>query len=137
MTLLFGVDLDLLKLPLFAIIAATAAITALAKARGADPVFWSAVTLIGAPFFSVLVLFLVEYFGEYPTIVNPESTFYLIISAGAWFAFVALYVRFWVGRRRASPHAMWSCPNSRYLNQPYALICEACNQPFQESFRTF
>ena len=137
MTLLLGVDLDLLKLPLVAVIAATSAIAALAKARGAEPFFWAGVTLIGAPFFSLLVLFLVEYLGGYPSIVNAESTFYLIVSAGVWFALVALFVRFWVGHRRPNPHAMWSCPNCRYLNQHYSLVCEACNQAFQKSFRTF
>ncbi len=137
MVLLLGVDLDLLKMPLVAVIAATSAIAALAKARGAEPIFWAGVTLLGAPVFALIVLFLVEYFGEYPSIVNPESTFYLIISIVVWFALVALYVRFWVGHRRANPHAMWSCPNCRYLNQHYAVVCEACNQPFQESFRTF
>lgn len=137
MVLLFDVDLDLLKLPLVAIIAATAAIAALARARGADPVFWAGVTLLGAPVFSLLILLLVEYFGEYPSLVNPETAFYSIVSLGAWFAVVALYVRFWVGHRRPNPHAMWSCPGCRYLNQPYAVICEACGQPFEKSFRTY
>jgi hypothetical protein len=48
----------------------------------------------------------------------------------AWVGLVTLYVRFGLSARRAAPSERWSCPNCRFLNYRYALICEACKQPW-------
>jgi len=57
--------------------------------------------------------------------------------AGAWLALVTIYIWIFVGRKRVKPSGMWSCPNCKYLNKEYALVCEACGQSFQQSFRSF
>jgi hypothetical protein len=30
----------------------------------------------------------------------------------------------------AKPDGMWSCKNCSYLNKQYAVVCEACRQPY-------
>jgi hypothetical protein len=132
-----SLDIRTLRLIIIAIVVGVAAISALAKARGANPKFWGGVSLLGAVAFPSVVLFLVAYFGQYPSLFNVETPFWLFVSFISWFGLLAVCVRFVVGRRRPNPHARWSCPNCKYLNQHYALICEACGLPFQNSFRTF
>jgi hypothetical protein len=43
---------------------------------------------------------------------------------------MAFCTRFLLGIGRAKPSGMWSCPNCKYLNQHYAVVCEACSQPY-------
>jgi hypothetical protein len=43
---------------------------------------------------------------------------------------VALYVRFKVGSQLPKPERIWTCSECKYLNESYALFCNACNQPW-------
>ena len=87
-----------------------------------------------------LVPFLVGFFttilfGTTPDYLKGNVQVLFFISAIAWVAVLAFCARFLLGRKYANPGGMWSYPNCKYLNQPYAVICEACRQPFEAKAR--
>ncbi len=57
-------------------------------------------------------------------------------SLGVGLGIIAFCARFLLGRSLEKPSGMWSCANCKYLNQHYAVICEACKQPYTKSIRT-
>jgi len=112
------------------LIAATAGIAAFARGRGGKPWLWGALTVIGyflVPFF---VTFFAVLFGADPKEVKQDAQFWFFISAVTWVALLAFCARFLLGHSYAKPGGLWSCPNCKYLNKPYAVICEACRQPY-------
>jgi hypothetical protein len=54
----------------------------------------------------------------------------IVIASYVWVGVIAVCTRFLIGMSREKPGGMWSCPNCKYLNQHYAVVCEACQQPF-------
>jgi len=118
---------------LFAIIlliAATVGITSLARGRGGNPWLWGTLTFVGY-FVSPYVIILLATFAHlFPRPVGENAQFFSFLISIVWVAVMAFCARFLLGRKHAKPDGMWSCPHCRYLNQPYAVICEACRQPF-------
>jgi len=112
------------------LIAATAGIAAFARGRGGKPWLWGTLTVTGyflVPFFVTLFAVL---FGADPKEVKQDAQFWFFISAVAWVALLAFCARFLLGRSYAKPDGMWSCSHCKYLNQSYAVVCEACREPY-------
>jgi ABC-type Na+ efflux pump permease subunit len=113
------------------LIAATSGIASFARGRGGNPWIWGAMTVAGYFLVPFLVGFLATIFGANPAHLKEDAQVLFFISAIAWVAALAFCARFLLGRKYANPGGMWSCPNCKYLNQPYAVICEACRQPYE------
>ena len=113
------------------LIAATSGIAALARGRGGNPWLWGTLTIAGYFAVPYLVAFLAALFGVIPKDMKEDAQILFFVSAIAWVALLAFCARFLLGRKYANPGGMWSCPNCKYLNQPYAVICEACRQPYK------
>jgi hypothetical protein len=101
-------------------------ISAYARARGGNPVLWGAVA--GAGY--VIIIWIVPMFLTLPA--ESDARLWIILGAFGWVGAIALVTRFGIGSGRKKPSGMWNCPNCRYLNQHYAVICEACKHPFGE-----
>jgi hypothetical protein len=113
------------------LIAATSGIAALARGRGGNPWLWGAMTVIGYFVVPFLVALFAALCGANASHLKEDAQLWFFVSAIAWVAVLAFCARFLLGRKYANPGGMWSCPSCRYLNQPYAVICEACRQPYE------
>ena len=109
------------------LIVAAGGIGAYARGRGGNPVAWGSLGIGGYVVIAYLGPVIMASFGR-P--VDPDSRIWLILVAAAWVGIVAFCARFLLGSTREKPSGMWSCPNCKYLNQQYAVICEACQQPY-------
>ncbi len=119
------------------LIAATAGIAGFARGRGGKPWLWGTLTVAGyflVPFFVTISAVL---FGTDPKQVKESAQVWFYVSAIAWVAVLAFCARFLLGRDYAKPDGMWSCSNCKYLNQQYAVICEACKQPYRSKALPF
>ena len=115
------------------LIAATAGIAAFARGRGGKPWLWGTLRVVGyflVPFF---VTIFAVVFGADPAEVKKDAQLWFFVSAVSWVALLAFCARFVLGRNYAKPDGMWSCPNCKYLNKHYAVVCEACRQPYGKS----
>lgn len=101
---------------------AVSGIAALARGRGASPVFSGTIAALGWAAIRFGGLFLIP---------PGDGVLLLMLGSWAWLAAVALYLRFVVGARMAKPDGKWSCSNCSYLNNSSSVICEACQQPYQ------
>ena len=110
-------------LEIIGLVVAVTGITALARGRGASPVVMGTAAVAG--------WVLIEYGGQF-LLPRGTSAYALILPAWAWVGLVALYVRFIVGASRPKPDSKWNCSNCRYLNNASSVICEACQQPWQQ-----
>jgi len=112
------------------LIAAGSGIAAYARGRSGNPWLWGALA-IGGYFFAVWIapIFI-------PIARDPEVHFWSTVAGFAWVGVIAFCARFLLGLSRKKPSGIWSCPNCRYLNQQYAVICEACKHPFGEPVAT-
>lgn len=111
------------------LIITTGGIAAYARARGGNPYLWGTVSVVGFVAFQLFGGFLLALF-HIP--LDADSGWILLGLSFAWVGIVAIFTRFLLGMGRAKPSGMWSCPNCRYLNQPYAVVCEACSAPYVE-----
>ena len=101
-----------------------------AHGRGGKPWRWGTLTAAGdflAPF---LVVFFAAMFGAAPKALRVDSQLWFFVSAAAWVAVLGFCARFLLGRSYAKPDGLWSCSDCKYLNQRYAVICEASKQPY-------
>ena len=115
------------------LIAATAGIAAFARGRGGKPWLWGTLTVVGYFLVPFLVSFFAAAFGANPLVIKENGQLLFFISAVSWVAAVAFCARFLLGRGYEKPSGMWSCPNCKYLNKQYAVVCEACRQPYGKS----
>lgn len=108
------------------LIIATSGIAAFARGRGGNTYLWGTMTAGGYLFIAYL---LPRFF---PPITDPEGTRYLFFAAAiAWVGAIAFCARYLLGsRRKEKPSGMWTCPECKYLNQRYAVQCEACKRPY-------
>ena len=113
------------------LVVATSGIASFARGRGGNPWVWGAMTVVGYFAVPFLVAFSAAMFGVNLGHLKEDAQLWFFISAIAWVAVLAFCARFLLGRKYANPGGMWSCPNCKYLNQPYAVICEACRQPYK------
>lgn len=112
------------------LIAATGGIVAFARGRGGKPWLWGVLTVVGYFIVPALVAFCAVLLGADPKGVKESGQLWFYVSAVAWVAVLAFCARFLLGRGYAKPNGMWSCKNCKYLNKHYAVICEACREPY-------
>lgn len=110
----------------------TGGITAFARGRGGNPWVWGVLTVVGYFLVPLVVTFVAVLLGADPKSVKADAQLWFFASAIAWVAIMGFCARFLLGHGRKKPSGMWSCPNCKYLNQHYAVICEACKHPFGE-----
>jgi hypothetical protein len=79
-----------------------------------------------------LVTIFAVMFGANPKSVKENAEIWFYVSALTWVAIIAFCARFLLGMGHAKPDGMWSCKNCTYLNKQYAVICEACQQPYSQ-----
>jgi nitrate/nitrite transporter NarK len=119
-------------LEIILLIAAASGIAAYARARGGNTYVWGGVGVAGY----VLIQYVGPIFlASLGRPLDPDSRVWLFVAALAWLGVVAFSARFLLGRTREKPSGMWSCPNCTYLNQQYAVLCEACKQPYAKPSR--
>jgi hypothetical protein len=109
------------------LIAATTTVGAYARGRGGKPWLWGGIALGGYLF---LWLF-VPYF--HPSGLGSDWEWIGMILPWAWIGLVAIYARFGLAAGRGGPSGRWSCPNCKFLNYKYAVVCEACKQPWDRA----
>jgi hypothetical protein len=109
---------------------ATGGIAAFARGRGGKPWLWGTLTVVGYFLVPAAVAFFAAMFGADPTSIKENAQFWFFASAITWVAVLAFCARFLLGRGYAKPGGMWSCKNCKYLNKHYAVICEACREPY-------
>jgi hypothetical protein len=112
------------------LIVVTGGIASFARARGGRPWLWVTLTVAGYFLVPFLVVFFAAMFGADPKALREDSQLWFFVSAVAGVAVLGFYARFLLGRNYAKPDGMWSCSNCKYLNQPYAVLSEACKQPY-------
>jgi len=117
-------------LEIFLIIIVAGGIATYARARGGNPTLWGAIAIGGYALINYVLPVILAYLGR-P--VSPDSRIWFFGVAAAWVAVVAFCARFLLGSGREKPSGMWSCPNCKYLNQQFAVVCEACRQPYGRS----
>jgi hypothetical protein len=114
------------------LIVVTGGIGAFARGRGGKPWLWGMLTVLGYFLVPFLVTYLAPVFGADPKGVKENVQLWFFVSAIAWVAVLAFCARFLLGSSYEKPGGMWSCPNCTYLNKQYAVICEACQQPYRK-----
>jgi hypothetical protein len=112
------------------LIVTTGGIAAYARGRGGNPWLWGTISVAGH--------LLIQFFGGFVLALlhrssDPDANTVIFIASYAWVGVVAFGTRFLLGSGREKPSGMCSCSNCKYLNQRYAVICEACSQPFRRS----
>jgi hypothetical protein len=117
-------------LQIFFLIVSTSGIAAYARARGGNPYLWGSLSVAG----HLLIQFGGGIFLRVLGLTRDENAQLTVIFLSyAWVGAVALCTRFLIGRGGEKPSGMWSCSNCKYLNQHYAVVCEACQQPYSQS----
>lgn len=114
------------------LIAATSGIVSYARGRGGNPWLWGTLTILGYFLVPYLVAFVFTLSGTVSGSRKDDAQLLYFVSSLAWVALLAFCARFLLGREHNQPSGMWSCPNCRYLNQHYSVICEACQKPYGE-----
>lgn len=109
-----------------ALILSISAIAGFARTRGGSSLLWGGVALGGYLLLLFGVAFALAFAKRGTDSILPS------LAAWAWIGLVALWTRFGIGAGRAKPDGMWVCHNCKFLNQHYAVICEACQQPFEK-----
>jgi hypothetical protein len=112
------------------LIVATGGIASFARARGGRPWLWGTFTMAGYFLVPFLVVFFAAMFGADPKALREDSQLWFFVSAVTGVAVLGFCARFLLGRNYAKPDGMWSWSNCKYLNQPYAVLSEACKQPY-------
>jgi len=114
---------------IFLMIGATSAIAAYARGRGGSPWFWGTVTVAGYILIQLASPVLLR------SASREASPLLGMVLSWAWVGAVGLYTRFGLSAGKPEACMMWTCPNCKYLNRSYAVVCEACKQPFSNSRR--
>lgn len=112
------------------LILTTGGITAFARGRGGKPWLWGTLTVVGYFLVPFVVTIIAILLGADPRSVQENKYVWFYASAIVWVAILAFCARFLLGRGYAKPDGMWSCKNCSYLNKQYAVVCEACRQPY-------
>jgi hypothetical protein len=109
------------------LIISTGGIAAYARGRGGNPYLWGTLSVAG---FLLIQLGGAVILGLLGIVPDADSHWVILALSFAWVGVMAFCTRFLLGIGRAKPSGMWSCPNCKYLNQHYAVVCEACSQPY-------
>lgn len=114
-------------LQIFLLIVTTGGIAAYARGRGGNPWLWGTLSVVGHLLIQFLGGFVLALLG----LQTSENAILVVgIASWAWIGIIAFCARFLLGMNMEKPDGMWSCSNCKYLNQRYAVICEACKQPY-------
>jgi hypothetical protein len=117
-------------LEIILLILVTGGIAGFARGRGGKPWLWGTLTVVGYFLVPLLVSMLAVLVGANPRTVQENRYLLFYVSALAWVGVLAFCARFLLGRGYAKPDGMWACKNCNYLDKQYAVICEACRQPY-------
>jgi hypothetical protein len=114
-------------LQIFLLLITTGGIAAYSRGRGGNPWLWGSLSVVGH--------LLIQFLGGLALgIMGRQSTenglLAITIASWVWVGIVAFCARFLLGMGMEKPEGMWSCKNCKYLNQRYAVICEACREPY-------
>ena len=112
------------------VIVVTGGMASFARAPGGKPWLSGTLTVVGYFLLPFLVTFFAAAFAADPKGVKENAQLWFFVSAVARVAVLAFCARFLLGRGYTKPDGMWSCSNGKYLNQQYAVICEASKQPY-------
>ena len=112
---------------LIGLVIIVSSIAAYARGRGGSPWLWGSLALGGYILIELLT------FAATRLILGETNPLLPLILSWGWVGAVALYARFGLGHSQPKPGSMWNCTNCKYLNQRYAVVCEACKQPYAES----
>jgi hypothetical protein len=115
------------------LIVAASGIGAYARGRGGNPIVWSA---LGVGGYVVIAYLGPVIMASFARPMDPNDRVWLVVGGAAWLGIISFCARFLLGRSLEKPSGMWSCSNCKYLNQHYAVICEACRQPYAKATRT-
>lgn len=111
----------------FLLVLTTGGVAAYARARGGSPWIWGSLCIVGYLLIQFGGGFLIGVLGYGQ---DENATVVVVVASWAWIGIIAFCARFLVGASKAKPDGMWSCPHCRYLNQHYAVVCDACQQPY-------
>jgi hypothetical protein len=112
---------------------AAGGIGAYARGRGGNPIVWGT---LGVGGYVVIAYLGPVIMASLARPVDPSDRIWLVVGGAAWLGIIAFSARFLLGRSLEKPSGMWSGSNCKYLNQHYAVICEACQQPYAKATRT-
>jgi hypothetical protein len=114
-------------LQIFVLILTTGGIAAYARGRGGNPWLWGSLSVVGHLAIQFLGGFALGLLGRSR---DENALLLVVIASWAWIGIIAFCARFLLGRKMEKPDGMWSCKNCKYLNQRYAVMCEACREPY-------
>jgi len=114
-------------LQIFLLLITTGGIAAYARGRGGNPWVWGSLSVVGHLAIQFLGPFVPALLGR-P--IDQNGLLLVVLASWAWIGVVAFCARFLIGMKMEKPDGMWSCKNCKYLNQRYAVICEACKEPY-------
>ena len=113
-------------LEVFFLIITASGIAGYARGRGGNPWVWGSAAIVGY----VFVVYVLRVFIR--TTPGSDAGVLFVWGGVAWVGVIAFCTRFVLGSTRKKPSSMWTCPNCKYLNQRYAVFCEACKHPYGE-----
>lgn len=114
-------------LQIFLLIVTTGGIAAYARGRGGNPWLWGTLSVAGHLLIQFMGPFVLALLG----LKIGENTLLIVgIVSWVWIGVIAFCSRFLLGMNMEKPDGMWSCKNCKYLNQRYAVMCEACKRPY-------
>lgn len=108
---------------------AVGAIASLARGRGANPILWGTIAVVGYfawPFATAVVL----------AILKVRESIVPLVVAWMWFGALALFLRYGIGTRFAQPDTDWFCANCKTYNKKSAVMCDACKQTWESQQKT-
>lgn len=120
-------------LELVLLLVAITTVAAIARGRGATPRLWGTVAAVGYVAAGLVAFYAIE---SGLVAVTSPATARLIwpgIAGWGWIACVAVCLRFFRGRGAVQPQGKWTCPDCKWLNARYSIVCEACRQPYRQS----
>jgi hypothetical protein len=119
-------------LEIILLVVAASGIAAYARGRGGNTYFWGSLGVGGYILIAYIAPIILASLGR-P--LDSDSRVWLFVASLAWLGVVAFCARYLLGRSLEKPSGMWSCPNCTYLNKQYAVVCEACSQPYAKPTR--
>ena len=105
----------------------TGGIASYARGRGGNPWLWGSLSVVGHLLIQFGGAFVLGILGRS---TQEDLTWAIVVASWVWIGIVAFCARFLLGMSMEKPGGMWSCSNCRYLNQHYAVVCEACQRPY-------
>jgi hypothetical protein len=118
-------------LGLFILVLAVTGIVRMARSRGASPVLFGIVAVVGFLIVRGIAAAVLQQ-RQFPT-GGPLLAALIVgnLAPWGWLLAVAWFVRFRIGTATRGPSGSWMCPECRCLNRDYALKCDTCGAPYR------